>query len=103
MFSFIHRSAQLFEDPDTFKPERFDVSDDIATKNLYQFLPFIIGPRMCLGYKFALLEMKAILACLLRQLHFEMVPGTTFRPAVVNHVTMRPHPPLVLNVSKLVY
>ena len=43
---------------------------------MYQFLPFLVGPRMCLGYKFALLEMKAILACLLRELTFDRVPGT---------------------------
>ena len=41
----------MFEDPDTFKPERSDKSDDIATKDLYQFLPFLIDLCMCLGYK----------------------------------------------------
>ena len=65
-------------------------------KNMYQFLPFLIGPKMCLGYKFAMLEMKAILACLLRQLNFELVPGTSYKASTANRITQRPYPSLVL-------
>ena len=94
------RSPDIFEDPDSFKPERFMISDE-ANKNMYKFLPFVIGPRMCLGYKFAMVEMKVILACLLQKLNFEMVPGRTYEPSTANRITMRPKPALELFASEL--
>ncbi|ELU08763.1 hypothetical protein CAPTEDRAFT_39114, partial [Capitella teleta] len=49
------RRPELFEDPDTFNPDRFD--DPEVTRNLYSFMPFLIGPRMCLGHKFSMAEL----------------------------------------------
>ena len=89
------RRPEIFEDPDKFMPERFQ--DRETDASLYKFLPFLIGPRMCLGYKFALVEMKVMLVQFLRHLRFDIVPGTSYKRK--STVTMRPEPSLQLRVS----
>lgn len=53
----IHRDPQYYPNPDKFDPERFlDTQPDPLL-----FLPFGIGPRFCIGNRFALAEMKIFL------------------------------------------
>ncbi|XP_050298451.1 uncharacterized protein LOC126737565 [Anthonomus grandis grandis] len=69
----IHRDPKNYEDPEKFDPERF--SDENKGKiKPYTYLPFGVGPRNCIGSRFALLETKVLLYHLLRQ--FEVVPVT---------------------------
>ncbi|KAI6240027.1 putative cytochrome P450 CYP13A8 [Aphelenchoides fujianensis] len=53
------------EDADEFRPERFDEVDQ--TKIVDHWLPFGIGPRICVGMRFALLEQKILLARILQE------------------------------------
>ncbi|KAJ8728455.1 hypothetical protein PYW08_016840 [Mythimna loreyi] len=67
----IHRDPQYFPNPDKFDPERF--SD--TNKHKFQasaYMPFGIGPRNCIGSRFALSEMKVMAYQIL--LHFEVSP-----------------------------
>lgn len=41
----------------------------------YKFNSFLAGPRMCIGMKLAMMEMKTMAVKLLRKFHFELVPG----------------------------
>jgi cytochrome P450 len=66
---------------------------------MYSFLPFLIGPRMCVGYKFALLEMKVILATLLRNFTFELLPDTVYERR--SGITMRPSPNVELKIARV--
>jgi len=95
-----HRREELYSDADSFKPERFLHRDtDSKDADVYHFVPFLYGPRQCLGYRFAGVEMHAVLAVLLRQFHFDVDPDG---PAVYKqrlYLTMRPDPPLQLKVS----
>ena len=43
----LHRDPKYFDDPDSFKPERFLDGKKDTVK--YAFLPFGEGPRACLG------------------------------------------------------
>lgn len=67
----IHRNPEFYSDPDRFDPERFN---DENKKNVkpYSYLPFGLGPRGCLGSRFALLEIKCLFYYLLAT--FEVVP-----------------------------
>ena len=38
----------------------------------YYFMPFSRGPRMCIGYRFAQMEMKVVLAQLLKSFSFKL-------------------------------
>lgn len=97
MLSVSCRNEELFDDPDTFRPERF--YEKQANESIYHFLPFLIGPRMCMGYKFAQLEMKVLMVVLLRHLEFEPIEGQYYKRKLM--VTMHPDPPLQLNVSRV--
>ncbi|XP_065365616.1 probable cytochrome P450 4d14 [Calliphora vicina] len=76
------RDPDYFSRPNDFLPERF-ASVNGEKINPYTFLPFSAGPRNCLGQKFAMLEMKSIVSCLLR--HYELLP---MGPDVVRIITL---------------
>ena len=53
----------------------------------YSYIPFGVGPRTCIGNKFAMMEMKVILATLLKTFSFSEVPGCTVKavPMLTTH------------------
>jgi len=68
----MHRHRHLWQDPDTFDPDRFRS----GAGNLDAFMPFGTGPRMCIAAHFAQLEMAVILARVLRRFRIESAgPG----------------------------
>jgi cytochrome P450 len=54
----IHRRADLYPQPDAFRPERFLGE---GAPDTYTWLPFGGGTRRCLGASFALMEMRLVL------------------------------------------
>lgn len=76
----IQRHRARWSEPDAFDPDRFD--DDASRESLrHAYLPFGMGPRVCLGAAFALQEATLILASLVRAFRLEAVPGHTPIPA----------------------
>ncbi|XP_065080292.1 probable cytochrome P450 9f2 [Ochlerotatus camptorhynchus] len=66
----LHHDPKYYPDPFKFDPERFSEENrDKIRPGTY--LPFGVGPRACIGSRFALLEVKVILYNLLR--HFTLV------------------------------
>ncbi|KAK7034559.1 hypothetical protein VNI00_012406 [Paramarasmius palmivorus] len=58
----IHRNPRYFEDPEEYKPSRwYDIPNDSEL-----FTGFSVGPRACIGRKFATTEAICFLALLLR-------------------------------------
>ncbi|XP_075219352.1 putative cytochrome P450 6a14 [Lycorma delicatula] len=53
----LHHDPQYFPNPDQFLPERFNVKNREKIFS-HTYLPFGDGPRMCIGKRFAMLEMK---------------------------------------------
>ncbi|WP_017297715.1 cytochrome P450 [Nodosilinea nodulosa] len=64
----VHHREDLYPDPDTFRPERFLERQ----YSPYEFLPFGGGHRSCIGMAFALMEMKLVLATVLRHWQLEL-------------------------------
>ncbi|XP_031628376.1 probable cytochrome P450 9f2 [Contarinia nasturtii] len=60
-----------FENPHIFDPERFNEENKPKIKP-YSFIPFGVGPRSCIGLRFANMAMKAILFNIL--LNYSMQP-----------------------------
>ncbi|HHP7230744.1 MAG TPA: cytochrome P450 [Xenococcaceae cyanobacterium] len=81
-----HQREAIYPEPKQFKPERF-----LETQfSPYEYLPFGGGNRRCLGYAFALFEMKLVLATILSQVELALLDnhplksvrrGITFTPA----------------------
>ncbi|XP_031354343.1 cytochrome P450 9e2-like [Photinus pyralis] len=67
----IHRDETYYPEPVKFDPERFSEENKHKIKP-FTYLPFGVGPRNCIGSRFALLEVKIIIAHILRK--FEIVP-----------------------------
>ncbi|CAG9827788.1 unnamed protein product [Diabrotica balteata] len=68
----IHRDPQYSPDPEMFNPERFN---DENKHNIqpYSYIPFGVGPRNCIGSRFALLENKVVFFHLLS--NYELKPS----------------------------
>ena len=79
----LHRNRLLWDDPDMFRPERFESRPD-----RYAYLPFGDGPRICIGMAFAMQEAVIILATLLSRFRFKPVPGRDPEPVMI--LTLRP-------------
>jgi sterol 14-demethylase len=67
-----HRMASLFECPHAFDPSRFS-AERREDKNAMAYQPFGGGKHRCLGSAFAMFQIKAIFAVLLRRYEFELV------------------------------
>lgn len=64
----LHHDPELFPQPFEFRPQRFlqgQVSSD-------SFIPFGIGPRTCIAYRFAKLMMRFVLVNVLREFHVSL-------------------------------
>ncbi|XP_069678700.1 uncharacterized protein [Periplaneta americana] len=71
----LHRDPRYFPDPERFDPERF--SDENKHKiNPMTYLPFGVGPRSCIGNRFALMESKLAIAHLLSRFNLKVIPKT---------------------------
>ena len=66
-----HHDPKYFPEPEKFRPERFSEENrDSIDPDTY--LPFGIGPRNCIGSRFALMEVKTIFYYLLKSFSFEI-------------------------------
>ncbi|XP_015177306.1 PREDICTED: cytochrome P450 9e2-like [Polistes dominula] len=60
----LHHDPNYFENPYKFDPERFLIKGKEIINSGY-YLPFGMGPRMCIANRFALLELKVLIYHLL--------------------------------------
>ena len=58
-----------------YRHYRWDPDSDIKP-NQYAFMPFVMGPRNCVGMRFAMEEMKIALCTIVKNFRFFPVPET---------------------------
>ncbi|XP_073826736.1 probable cytochrome P450 4ac1 [Musca autumnalis] len=78
----IMRDPRHFPNPTEFKPERF-TQENSVNRHPFAFVPFSAGSRNCIGQKFAILEMKAMLVALLS--NFEILPVTKLEDLIFEY------------------
>ncbi|XP_014227581.1 cytochrome P450 9e2-like [Trichogramma pretiosum] len=85
----IHSDPDLFDHPDQFDPNRYFLK---ASQNAHAIdLGFGLGPRMCIGNRFAILETKVLFFHLLRRCH--LIPcSKTSIPLKYSVDTIQPIP-----------
>ncbi|XP_033231669.1 uncharacterized protein LOC117182674 [Belonocnema kinseyi] len=71
----LQNDSNIFPDPEDFRPERFD-SDQIAKRNAFTYFPFGEGPRICMGKRFGLLQVKLALIKIIQQYKFSVCDKT---------------------------
>lgn len=92
----LHRDPRFYEDPDTFRPERWneEFRDSLPR---FAYFPFGGGPRRCIGENFAKQEARLALAMIARNWEFEAVTEElSFAPSI----TLRPDGPVKVRVRR---
>jgi len=91
-----HRDPEHWEDPDSFRPERF-LPGGAETRPALAYIPFGGGPRNCIGAAFSLVEAKIVLGLILRTCRLELD-----RRPVHPHMgaTLEPRPGVRMRIRK---
>ncbi|XP_049762570.1 cytochrome P450 4C1-like [Schistocerca cancellata] len=86
----MHRHPELFPEPDKFDPGRFLEGGSATSRKAYSYIPFGIGTRKCIGNRYAVLQMKVILATILRR--YRILPGTSRGELEESVISISSHP-----------
>ncbi len=87
LISLIHRDPDIYPEPEEFRPERF-LGQAAASANK-AWMPFGGGRRYCVGAQLALMEMRVVIAEVLRRVELSVPSKTPERPRM-RHVTFVP-------------
>jgi cytochrome P450 len=90
----VHRDPAWWDAPEAFRPDRFAGDAD---RPEYAYFPFGGGPRHCIGMRFARMEMKTVLATILREYTFELasepnpdlIASTNLKPGDAIEIELR--------------
>ena len=83
--------AGVWPQPEVFDPTRF--LPGAPAPDRFAYLPFGVGPRVCIGAQFALTEATLVVATMVKAFHIERADDQPVMP--VGIVTTQPdHPPL---------
>jgi cytochrome P450 len=92
-----HRDSRWYPDPLRFDPERWTPAAR-AMRPKFAYFPFGAGPRQCIGESFAWMEGVLLLASIVRNWNFSVVPET--RVELLPLITLRPKFGMKLRVEK---
>jgi cytochrome P450 len=93
-----HRSEHWFPEPLVFDPDRFS-PERVGQIPPHAYFPFGGGPHVCIGERFAMMEMTLTVATLLRRYRFALAPGQApVEPEP--HTAIRPRGGLRLSVER---
>ena len=93
----VHRHRRLWSRPTDFVPSRF-LPDKRGAIERYQYIPFGLGPRVCIGQYFAMQEGVIALAVLMRRLRFDYASDRA--PEPVQKITVQPARDIPMRISR---
>src|SRR5256885_1005264 len=83
----VHRDARWFEEPEEFRPERWE-GDLLKRLPRFAYFPFGGGPRQCIGNSFATMEAALVLATIAQRFRIRLVAEHPVVPMPT--ITLRP-------------
>ena len=83
----LHRDGRYWENPDQFDPDRFTPERN-KERHRGVYIPFGLGPRMCIGNNFALMEIQLIIMMMVQHFDFELDTTHSVVPEAL--ITLRP-------------
>jgi len=92
----LHRHQNYWTQPDAFMPERFLEPHKRPDKFLY--LPFSVGPRVCIGKMFGLVEAVLAIATLAQRFRLSLPQGTPITHEC--RLTLRPRGALTMTLER---
>ncbi|WP_412050537.1 cytochrome P450 [Hoeflea sp. Naph1] len=93
----LHRHTKLWDQPNAYIPSRF-LPENRGKIDRYQYLPFGVGPRICIGATFALQEAVIALGVLLSRYRFDCTAETN--PWPVQKLTTQPEGGLPMRIHR---
>lgn len=96
----IHRDPAVWPEPEKFDPDRF-TAENMKTRSPYAFIPFSAGPRNCLGFRFAMMEMRLLICYMIY--HFNVTTDQTLgvdMKRIVEGITLVPGPDFKVKFEK---
>ncbi|XP_011699352.1 PREDICTED: cytochrome P450 9e2-like [Wasmannia auropunctata] len=93
----IHRDEKHCDNPEKFDPERFL---DNKMHNSSYYMPFGLGPRMCIANRFAMLEVKVLLFHLLARCELKPNAKTTSPIKFNKGLVLMPENGFWLNIQR---
>lgn len=94
----VHRHRKLWRDPELFQPERF-LGEARRRIPRAAFLPFGLGPRICIGQGLAMQEILIVLAVLLPRFRFALDRPEDVVPEA--RITLRPRGGIALRITPI--
>ncbi|XP_042500277.1 cytochrome P450 86B1-like [Macadamia integrifolia] len=90
IFSMARMESIWGKDCKEFKPERWINGDgELVMENQFKYPVFNAGPRLCIGKKFAYMQMKMVVASVLLRYSVEVVQGQKVAPKITTTLYMR--------------
>uniref|UniRef100_A0A915DSM1 Cytochrome P450 n=1 Tax=Ditylenchus dipsaci TaxID=166011 RepID=A0A915DSM1_9BILA len=96
----IHQNPEFYANPEIFDPERFS-PENKASRDPLTFLAFGYGPRSCIGMRFAEMQMRVVIASIIRNYRLERAENSMDMPLKVQCVDfVKPAETVYINVHK---
>jgi len=106
----LHHHPNQWDQPEVFNPDRWmkstnsniETNDNLPAqqsvpRHPFSFLPFIFGPRNCIGQKFALVEARMITVMVLQHFNVTLDPSSPELKRTTT-ITMRPKSTMFFNL-----
>jgi hypothetical protein len=90
-----HRMPEIYPEPARFHPRRWESMEP----SIFEYNPFSAGPRLCIGWQFALQEMKVVLAMLLQRIRLRCVPKLVINRTGVIVLTPEGGLPMIIHAQ----
>jgi cytochrome P450 len=93
----IHRDPRYWDEPERFWPERFG-GDGTVPRHKFAYIPFLAGPKKCIGDGFAMMEMRLVVPTIMQRLRFQYAAAEPVRERA--GFVMETKKPVMMRVDK---